>query len=158
MTDSDLFQLDPRLAATSIAVGRRAGIEVRLVNDSRYQWLMLVPCLPDIVEIDDLPRDVAADLFRLAGDLGSWLKSFAAADKIKRENIDLKNQASLLCSEVEKELATSNLSEDEQQEINTLIGEIKQNIQDDNIDSLKLLIEDLKEKLNGMKSSDTVNM
>merc|ERR1712078_973516 len=81
----------------------------------------------------------------------------AAADKIKRENIDLKNQADLLCSEVEKELTTSNLSEDEQQEINTLIGEIKQNIQDDNIDSLKLLIEDLKEKLNGMKSSDTVN-
>merc|ERR1711897_27091 len=81
----------------------------------------------------------------------------AAAAKIKRENIDLKNQADLLCSEVEKELTTSNLSEDEQQEINTLIGEIKQNIQDDNIDSLKLLIEDLKEKLNGMKSSDTVN-
>merc|ERR1712003_117439 len=81
----------------------------------------------------------------------------AAADKIKRENIDLKNQADLLCSEVEKELTTSTLSEDEQQEINTLIGEIKQNIQDDNIDSLKLLIEDLKEKLNGMKSSDTVN-
>ena len=82
MTDSDLFQLDPRLAATSIAVGRRAGIEVRLVNDSRYQWLMLVPCLPDIVEMDDLPPDVAADLFRLAGDLGSWLKSFTNADKI----------------------------------------------------------------------------
>merc|ERR1712207_114935 len=81
----------------------------------------------------------------------------AAADKIKRENIDLKNQADLLCSEVEKELENSTLSEDEQQEINTLIGEIKQNIQDDNIDSLKLLIEDLKEKLNGMKSSDTVN-
>merc|ERR1711935_768804 len=81
----------------------------------------------------------------------------AAADKIKRENIDLKNQAELLCSEVEKEPSLPNLSEDEQQEINTLIGEIKQNIQDDNIDSLKLLIEDLKEKLNGMKSSDTVN-
>merc|ERR1712157_122650 len=70
----------------------------------------------------------------------------AAADKIKRENIDLKNQADLLCSEVEKELATSTLAEDEQQEINKLIGEIKQTIQDDNIDSLKLLIEDLKEK------------
>ena len=82
MTDSDLFELDQRLAATSIAVTRRAGIEVRLVNDSRYQWLMLVPCLPDIFEMDDLPPDVAADLFRLAGDLGSWLKSFAAADKI----------------------------------------------------------------------------
>merc|ERR1711957_1003794 len=76
----------------------------------------------------------------------------AAADKIKRENIDLTNQAQILCSEVEKELTTSTLSEDEQQEVNTLIGEIKQTIQDDNIDSLKLLIEDLKEKLNGMKS------
>ena len=81
----------------------------------------------------------------------------AAADKIKRENIDLKNQADLLCSEVEKELSTSTLSEDEQQEINKLISEIRQTIQDDNIDSLKLLIEDLKEKLNGMRSSDTVN-
>ena len=81
----------------------------------------------------------------------------AAADKIKRENIDLKNQAELLCSEVEKELTTSTLSEGEQQEVNTLIGEIKQTIQDDNIDSLKLLIEDLKEKLNGMKSSETVD-
>merc|ERR1712008_438764 len=63
----------------------------------------------------------------------------AAADKIKRDNIDLKNQADFLCSEVEKELTTSTLSEDEQQEVNTLISEIKQTIQDDNIDSLKLL-------------------
>ena len=37
MTDSDLFELDQRLAATSIGVTRRAGIEVRLVNDCRYQ-------------------------------------------------------------------------------------------------------------------------
>ena len=66
MTDSDLFELDQRLAETSIGVTRRAGIEVRLVNDCRYQWLMLVPCLPDIFEMDDLPADLAADLFRLA--------------------------------------------------------------------------------------------
>merc|ERR1711906_53773 len=50
----------------------------------------------------------------------------AAADKVKRENIDLKNQADLLCSEVEKELENSTLSEDEQQEITKLIGDIKQ--------------------------------
>ena len=59
--------------------------------------------------------------------------------------------------EVEKELENSALSEDEQQEITKLIVDIRQTIQDDNIDSLKLLIEDLKEKLNGMRSSDTVN-
>ena len=82
MTDSDKFRLDQRLAATSITISHRAGIEVRLVNDSRYHWLMLVPCLADVVELDDLPANVAADLFRLAGDLGGWLKTYAAADKI----------------------------------------------------------------------------
>merc|ERR1712232_378530 len=55
----------------------------------------------------------------------------AAADKIKRENIDLKNQAEMLCSEVEKELSLpgQNVSDDEKQAINKLITDIKQNIQ-----------------------------
>ena len=83
----------------------------------------------------------------------------AATDKIKRENIDLKNQAELLCSEVEKELSlpNENVSDEQQQEITKLISEIKQNIQDDNIDTLKVLLEDLKEKSNGIKSTDTAN-
>merc|ERR1712017_21370 len=56
----------------------------------------------------------------------------AAADKIKRENIDLKNQADLLCAEVEKELETSTtVSDSEKQETQTLISEIKQAIQED---------------------------
>merc|ERR1712021_4155 len=77
----------------------------------------------------------------------------AAADKITRENIDLKNQAELLCSEVEKELSlpNENVSDSAKQEINLLISEIKQNIQEDNIETLKVLLEDLKEKLNSMK-------
>merc|ERR1711982_225058 len=84
----------------------------------------------------------------------------AAADKIKRENIDLKNQAELLCSEVEKELLlpNENISEDIKQEINKLISEIKQNIQDDNIEALKVLLEDLKEKLNLLKSNENINV
>jgi molecular chaperone DnaK len=83
----------------------------------------------------------------------------AAADKITRENIDLKNQAELLCSEVEKELSlpNENVSDSAKQEINKLISEIKQNIQEDNIETLKVLLEDLKEKLNSMKSNDTIN-
>jgi molecular chaperone DnaK len=83
----------------------------------------------------------------------------AAADKLKRENIDLKNQADVLCSEVEKELDSSNenFPEEERQEIVNLIKEIKQNIQDENIDALKLLLEDLKEKLNRVKSNANSN-
>ena len=82
MNDHNTFQLDPRLAAMSVAVGRHADIEFRLVDDTRYHWLMLVPAIPDIIEVDDLPGGMAANLFRLAGDLGSWLKDDAKADKI----------------------------------------------------------------------------
>merc|ERR1712224_120703 len=84
----------------------------------------------------------------------------AAADKIKRENIDLKNQADALCSEVEKELDSSNenISEEERQEISNIINEIKQNIQEDNTDTLKLLLNNLREKLNTVKSNDNFNV
>merc|ERR1712238_20062 len=84
----------------------------------------------------------------------------AASDKIKRENIDLTNQAQILCSEVEKELSLPNekVSDDEQQKINNLITDIKQNIQDENIETLKLLLEDLKEKLSLIKSNDNINV
>ena len=73
----------------------------------------------------------------------------AAADKAKRENIDLKNQAETLCAEAEKELSLANdtISEQDQQTIKNLIEEIKQNIQNEKIETLKPLLEDLKEEM-----------
>ena len=82
MQDSPDFEIDHRIAAMSVHVDDIADIDVRLVNDSRYHWLLLVPALPDIVEVDDLPPSTASALFKLAGDLGAWLKSYAKADKI----------------------------------------------------------------------------
>jgi molecular chaperone DnaK len=76
-------------------------------------------------------------------------EKYAAADKAKRENIDLKNQAETLCVEAEKELslANKNGSEEDKQNIQKLVSEIKQNLQDDKIDSLNSLLEDLKEAM-----------
>merc|ERR1711971_160057 len=73
----------------------------------------------------------------------------AVADKLKRENIDLKSQSEILCSEVEKTLSRldKKLSDDKEQEINKLIAETKQNIQDDNIEALKVSLDDLKSYL-----------
>lgn len=90
-------------------------------------------------------------------------EKYAAADKSKRENIDLKNQAETLCSEAEKELslANENVSEDEKQNINKLIGDIQQNLQNDNIGSLNPLLEELKEamkKLIESKSNEEIKM
>ena len=76
-------------------------------------------------------------------------EKYAAADKAKRENIDLKNQAETLCTEAEKELSLANdtISEQDQQTIKNLIEEIKQNIQNEKIETLKSLLEDLKEEM-----------
>jgi molecular chaperone DnaK len=73
-------------------------------------------------------------------------EKFAKADKEKRENIDLKNQAEALCFEAEKELSLfkDNISQDKQENISNLIQEIRKEISTSNIDSLKVQVENLK--------------
>jgi molecular chaperone DnaK len=79
-------------------------------------------------------------------------EKYATADKEKRENIDLKNQAETLCFEAEKELSLlkDNISEDKQQNITKLIEEIRQNIKDNQLDSLKSSVENLKTAMKDM--------
>jgi molecular chaperone DnaK len=73
-------------------------------------------------------------------------EKFATADKEKRENIDLKNQAEALCFEAEKELSLfkDNISEDKQKNIVDLIQEIRNEISTNNIENLKVQVENLK--------------
>jgi molecular chaperone DnaK len=94
-------------------------------------------------------------------------EKYASADKEKRENIDLKNQAEALCFEAEKELSLvkENISEDKQQNITKLIEKIRQDSQNDNFESLKSQVEELKTamkdmlllKLNNESNSDPMS-
>jgi molecular chaperone DnaK len=79
-------------------------------------------------------------------------EKYAAADKAKRESIDVKNQAETLCVEAEKELSTNlaSMSEGDQQILKQFIAKIKQDIQNDNIESLKSSMDDLKEAMRKM--------
>ena len=56
------FVLDPAFIATSHAVGDLPLCHVRLQDDARYPWLVLIPRLPGLREIEDLS---AADRARL---------------------------------------------------------------------------------------------
>ena len=87
-------------------------------------------------------------------DMLAEAEKFASADREKRENIDLKNQAETLCFEAEKELSLlkENLSDEKQQNITDLIQDIRQNIQSDNIESLKSSVENLKTAMKDMMS------
>ena len=87
-------------------------------------------------------------------DMLAEAEKFASADREKRENIDLKNQAETLCFEAEKELSLlkENLSDEKQQNITDLIQDIRQNIQSDNIEGLKSSVENLKTAMKDMMS------
>ena len=80
---------------------------------------------------------------------------YAAVDKEKRENIDLKNQAETLCFEAEKELSLvkDSISNQKQESISKLIATIRQNSQNDQIESLKSSLEELKVAMKEMVSS-----
>lgn len=57
------FELDPRLAAGSIPVGEWSLCDLRLRDDRRFPWLLLIPRRAAIVELTDLDL---ADFTRLA--------------------------------------------------------------------------------------------
>jgi diadenosine tetraphosphate (Ap4A) HIT family hydrolase len=51
------FTVDPKLAADTILVGDLVLSRVLLMNDARYDWLILVPRRTGVKELIDLTRD-----------------------------------------------------------------------------------------------------
>ena len=82
------FTLDKRLQDDSILASTKHNIQIRLANDSRYFWLILVPAITKdgaetaIHEIHDLPASIAANLWALASHFSKALKAETKADKI----------------------------------------------------------------------------
>ena len=79
-------------------------------------------------------------------------EKYASADQEKRQNIDLKNQAETLCFEAEKELdlLKDKISEGQKTTIKQLIENIRQDIQSENFESLKSVIDELKLAMKNM--------
>ena len=76
------FALDPRLAADTLAVTTLPLCEVRLMNDARYAWLILVPRQPGLAEIADLADDERARLWREVDRAAAALRRVAPCDKL----------------------------------------------------------------------------
>ncbi|WP_206455231.1 HIT domain-containing protein [Aurantimonas marina] len=76
------FELDLRLARDTTTIGRLGLCELRLMNDRRWPWLILVPQRNDITEFHDLtPLDQTMLTFE-TGLVSKALKSLTKADKI----------------------------------------------------------------------------
>ncbi|WP_102961104.1 HIT domain-containing protein [Mangrovicella endophytica] len=76
------FELDPRLTRDTFAVGRLGLCELRLMNDRRWPWLILVPQRNDVVEFHELtPLDQTMLTFEVSL-VAPVLKRITRADKL----------------------------------------------------------------------------
>jgi diadenosine tetraphosphate (Ap4A) HIT family hydrolase len=76
------FALDPRLAADTCPVASLALCDVRLMNDARYPWLILVPRRAGLVELTDLHADEQAVLWQEVNRAAAALRAVAPCDKL----------------------------------------------------------------------------
>jgi diadenosine tetraphosphate (Ap4A) HIT family hydrolase len=76
------FQLDPRLDADTLPICELKLSSLRLINDSRWPWLVLVPRIEGACELHDLSEDQQMALMGEAVLVGRVLKAITGAEKI----------------------------------------------------------------------------
>lgn len=78
------FTLDPRLASDSLPLGTWPLCELRLMNDRRFPWLLLVPRRARLVELTDLAE---ADYGRLAVEIRAATRLLADLECPDKTNV-----------------------------------------------------------------------
>ena len=76
------FAIDPRLAADSVPVAQLGLSDLRLMNDARFAWLLLVPRRPGMAEIVDMAKPDRAALFEEIVAVMAALKAVTGCDKL----------------------------------------------------------------------------
>jgi diadenosine tetraphosphate (Ap4A) HIT family hydrolase len=76
------FTLDPRLQADTRHVAMLPLCELRLMDDARYPWLVLVPRRAGMVEIADLAEAEQRQLWQETNQVAATLRATAPCDKL----------------------------------------------------------------------------
>lgn len=74
--------LDPRLAADTLPIAEWRLSALRLMNDRRFPWLILIPRQPELVELHDLDAAARADFTEEIALAARALKAATNAHKI----------------------------------------------------------------------------
>lgn len=82
MSDASAFLLDPRLEVDTFPVLDLPLASVRLMDDSRFPWVILVPRRPDLAELIDLDGEARAVLTAEIDTASRALKTLTGCDKL----------------------------------------------------------------------------
>jgi len=77
-----MFELDTRLEADSLHVANLSLCTVRLMNDQRFPWLLLIPRRPNKEEVLDLAEQDQLELWDEIRRLARVLESLFSPDKL----------------------------------------------------------------------------
>jgi diadenosine tetraphosphate (Ap4A) HIT family hydrolase len=77
-----MFELHPTLAKDSLPVAETGTLAVRLINDARFPWVLIIPRVANVTELHDLDDEQYAEIMAMARKLGGILKTAFTADKI----------------------------------------------------------------------------
>lgn len=84
------FELHPRLERDTLPLGRVYGTRLRLMDDARFTWLMLIPERPGVTDLHQLEPDALQTLMlgctqvaaRLAREFGAARMNVAALGNV----------------------------------------------------------------------------
>lgn len=82
MAGSSQFQLHERLRADTIGLGFSGLCEIRLMNDSTWPWVLLVPAVPGIREIYQLTVEQQHQLMAESSALSEAMMDAFGGDKM----------------------------------------------------------------------------
>lgn len=77
-----MYQLHPRLKADTFAVCKLTLCELRLLNDSRFPWFILVPRRVDVTEVHQLREADQHRLIQESSRVSAALNEICSPDKI----------------------------------------------------------------------------
>lgn len=76
------FVLHERLEADTISLGQSGLCEIRLMNDSNWPWVLLVPRVADVREIYQLTQEQQQQLLAESSVLGKGMMELFGGDKL----------------------------------------------------------------------------
>jgi diadenosine tetraphosphate (Ap4A) HIT family hydrolase len=85
------FRLDPRITASSHALASLGLSELRLQDDGRFPWAVLIPRQAEAVELADLSRADQQDLLEEIAVAGRLVRAIGAAWHLPVEKLNIAN-------------------------------------------------------------------
>ena len=82
-----MFVLDPRIKTDSIFICDLELCQLRVQNDQRYPWLVLVPKVTNATEVHELSTEMQAQLMAESSAVAEVLKAHTGCTKINVANL-----------------------------------------------------------------------